>query len=105
MLRRTKGVKGELPASILQQLWHHFHRHVGIVKTLCRLVPKYYLWAHLIDEIRCKGHPAEQDTFFDEGLNMLLKKVCRRLHAHTFERRLFVKMRDVLGKTPYQSRA
>ena len=105
VLRRTKGVKGELPASILQQLWHHFHRHVGIVKTLYRLVPKYHLWAHLIDEIRCKGHPAEQDTFFDEGLNMLLKKVCRRLHAHTFERRLFVKMRDVLGKTPYQSRA
>ena len=60
--------------------------------------PKLHLMVHLVLRAAWFGNPVLTHTFRDEGLNQMLKKVCRHCHSNNFEETAFWKMHRVLER-------
>ena len=72
--------------------------HLASLKRLCiSLIPKHHIWIHLTVNAGRDGNPRYYWTFLDEHLNGTLKKIMRRCHQTTFERRALAKAHLVIG--------
>ena len=60
-------------------------------------IPKTHLMFHMLHRSKLLGNPLEYATFFDEGLNRLLKLALRNCHQSRFEDLSLAKMEHVLA--------
>ena len=91
-----------LGATALQNLVDTFHFCIGALRALpfaFPWTPKFHLWGHLLQQAWRLGNPRFGSTFLDESFNGLLKRAARGCHGgHTFERRLFWKVNQIMRK-------
>ena len=73
-------------------------QHMAALRELeFAVIPKHHLWVHLTVGVRKLGNPRFYWTFLDESLNGNIKKIARRCHQATFERRVLGKAWKLIG--------
>ena len=93
-------------ASVVPEACFGFYAyHMELMREYDLFVPKHHLVWHLLGNMEYQGNPSYYATWFNEGLNKVLKGCCRMTSQATFEQSVLLRMREVLrrktgGKRP-----
>ena len=96
MLKRAPVVISYSVAGELLDVWK---RYMTLVEPFDIYTPKAHLTYHMVLRSMRQGNPWGYNTFFDEGLNKLLKRTLRLCHQATFEFMAMVKFGELLMRT------
>ena len=96
-----------LPLSALQMLFDTYHACMSALSQLPAFpfTPTFHMWAHIVFDCIYKGDAWLAATWRDEGLNNMLKRAARGVHAMTFERRVYNRMEVLLQRGARKSRS
>ena len=82
-------------------MWKSYMR---VVEPLWLYTPKAHLMYHLIQRMPFQGNPVTYQTFVDESLNRILKRVVRLVHQANFEPLAMCKLHEALSRTAVRQR-
>jgi hypothetical protein len=82
-------------------LYKHFMKAAEPMESF---TPKFHLMFHVILRVGFQGNPILYQTFQDEGLNKVLKRVLRYCHQAAFERMALVKVSEALRRSSVKRR-